>query len=68
MVTTNVAFMVDKLIGLRKLDEMRLGEVLTEDHICLKNQTYQDSENRTWYLLDCDKLIRSKDFATPYAT
>lgn len=68
VVTTNVAFMVDKLIGLRKLDEMRLGEVLAENHICLKSQTYQDAENRTWYLLDCDKLVRSKDFATPYAT
>lgn len=68
VVTTNVAFMVDKLIGLRKLDEMRLGEVLAGDHICLKNQTYQDAENRTWYLLDCDKLVRSKEFATPYAT
>ncbi len=68
VVTTNVAFMVDKLIGLRKLDEMRLGEVLAEEHVCLKSQTYQDSENRTWYLLDCDKLVRSKDFATPYAT
>lgn len=67
-VTSNVAFLVDKLIGLRKLDEMQLGETLPEDNICLKNQTYQDAENRVWHLLDCDKLIRSKDFATPYAT
>ena len=67
-VTNNVAFLVDKLVGLRKLDEMHLGETLSEDNICLKNQTYQDGENRVWHLLDCDKLIRSKDFATPYAT
>ncbi len=67
-VTSNVAFLVDKLIGLRKLDEMQPGETLPEDNICLKNQTYQDAENRVWHLLDCDKLIRSKDFATPYAT
>lgn len=67
-VTSNVAFLVDKLVGLRKLDEMKLGETLLEDSICLKSQTYQDDESRVWHLLDCDKLIRSKDFATPYAT
>ncbi|MES2501980.1 MAG: chemotaxis protein CheW [Pseudomonadota bacterium] len=67
-VTNNVAFLVDRLVGLRKLEDMRLGETVTDDSICLKAQTYQDSENHTWYLLDCDKLVRSKDFATPYAT
>ena len=67
-VTNNVAFLVDKLVGLRKLEEMQLGETMTEDNICLKAQTYQDGENHIWYLLDCDKLVQSKDFATPYAT
>ncbi len=67
-VTTNVAFLVDKLIGLRKLEDMQLGEVKSEESICLKAQTYQDDEKHVWYLLDCDKLVQSKDFATPYAT
>jgi twitching motility protein PilI len=67
-VTSNVAFLADKLIGLRKLDEMQLDEILPDDNVCLKNQTYKDDENRVWYLLDCDKLVRSKDFTTPYAT
>lgn len=65
-VTSNVAFLVDRLVGLRKLDEMQLNATLIDDDVCLKNQTYQDDENRTWYLLDCDKLVRSKDFMTPY--
>ena len=65
-VTSNVAFVVEKMIGLRKLDEMKLREEVIEDDICLKSQTYQDDENRVWYMLDCDKLIRSKEFATPY--
>jgi len=65
-VTSNVAFVVEKMIGLRKLEEMKLREELIEDEICLKSQTYQDDENRIWYMLDCDKLIRSKEFATPY--
>lgn len=65
-VTSNVAFVVEKMIGLRKLDEMKLRDEVIEDEICLKSQTYQDDENRIWYMLDCDKLIRSKEFATPY--
>lgn len=70
-VTSNVAFLVDKMIGLRKLEEMKLhtetkdNEAIAES-ICMKVQTYQDAENRVWHMLDCDKLIRSKEFATPY--
>ncbi len=66
-VTSNVAFVVDKMIGLRKLDEMKLREEAAEESSCLKTQTYQDEENRIWHMLDCDKLVRSKEFATPYA-
>ncbi len=66
-VVSNVAFVVDKMVGLRKLDEMKLREEAVEETPCLKTQTYQDDENRIWYMLDCDKLIRSKEFAAPYA-
>ncbi len=66
-VTSNVAFVVDKMIGLRKLDEMKMRDEMAEETICLKAQTYQDEENRVWHVLDCDKLVNSKEFATPYA-
>jgi twitching motility protein PilI len=65
-VTSNVAFVVDKMIGLRKLDEMKLRDEQAEETVCLKSQTYLDDENRIWHMLDCDKLVRSKEFATPY--
>ena len=65
VITSNAAFVVDKMIGLRKLDEMKLREEPAEDSLCLKLQTYQDEENRIWHMLDCDKLVRSKEFATP---
>jgi twitching motility protein PilI len=65
-ITSNVAFVVDRMIGLRKLDEMKLHEELKDETTCLRAQTYQDAENRIWYMLDCDKLVRSKEFATPY--
>ena len=65
-VTSNVAFVVEKMIGLRNLNDMKPYQMVDEDNVCLKVQTYQDDENRVWYMLDCDKLIRSKEFATPY--
>ncbi len=64
-ITSNVAFVVEKMIGLRKLDEMKLGDEVAEASICLKAQTYLDGENRVWHMLDCDKLVRSKEFAVP---
>ena len=64
---TNVAFVVEKMIGLRNINDMKPHEVKAEeDSVCLKAQTYQDDENRIWHMLDCDKLVRSKEFATPY--
>jgi twitching motility protein PilI len=66
-VTTNVAFVVEKLIGLRNLDDMQLRQEKIEDTVCLKPQTYIDAEELVWHMLDCDKLVRSKEFATPYA-
>jgi twitching motility protein PilI len=65
-VSTNVAFVVEKMIGLRNVNEMKLHDVAVDESPCLKAQSYQDDENRIWHMLDCDKLVRSKDFATPY--
>lgn len=65
-VSSNVAFVVEKMIGLRNLNDMKPHEVELEESACLKEQTYQDDENRIWHMLDCDKLVRSKEFATPY--
>jgi twitching motility protein PilI len=65
-VSPNVAFVVEKMIGLRNLNDMKPHEVESEESACLKEQTYQDDENRIWHMLDCDKLVRSKEFATPY--
>jgi twitching motility protein PilI len=65
-VTSNVAFVVDRMIGLRKLDEMQVSEEVIDESVCLKTQCYQDTENQIWHMLDCDKLVRSKEFTTPY--
>lgn len=65
--TSHVAFMVDSVLGLRNLNELQLRDESIQDMVCLKPQTYIDNENRVWHMLDCDKLVRSKEFATPYA-
>ena len=65
-ITSNVAFVVSKMFGLRKLDEMQVRKEAVDDSVCLKTQSYNDSENLIWHILDCDKLVRSKEFTTPY--
>ena len=65
-VSSNVAFVVEKMIGLRNINDMKPYEIESEENACLNAQTYQDDENRIWHMLDCDKLVRSKEFATPY--
>ena len=65
-VTSNVAFVVDKMIGLRKLDDMQVRKEALDESVCLKTQSYQDADHQVWYMLDCDKLVRSKEFVTPY--
>ena len=66
VITSNVAFVVDKMIGLRKLDDMQVRKEVLEDSVCLKTQSYQDADNQIWHMLDCDKLVGSKEFTTPY--
>lgn len=67
-VSKNVAFMVDKLIGLRRLDEMTVRDEASIETVCFKPQTYRDVEDKVWYLLDCNQLVKSKVFATPYVS
>ena len=67
-VSKNVAFIVDKLIGLRRLDEMTLRKETTLNTIFFKPQTYRDVEDKIWYLLDCNQLVESKVFAMPHAS
>ena len=67
VVSKNVAFMADKLIGLRKLNEMTLRKEVNQDTTCFKPQTYVDKDEKIWHILDCHQLVRSKIFASPYS-
>lgn len=65
-VASNVAFVVDKMIGLRKVDEMMQLDNMQDESMCLKSEVYEDVDGLSWNVLDCDKLVRSKEFVTPY--
>ncbi len=65
-VVSNVAFLVDKLVGLRKLDEMQQTTDVVQDELCLKSENYEDADKRLWFVLDSDKLVRSREFSAPY--
>ena len=67
-VSSNVAFLADRLIGLRNLASMKKRDEVLLDSICFKSETYEDDEMRVWHVLNCDMLVKSKEFATPYAT
>ena len=67
-ITANVGFLVDRLIGLRSTETLKLLKPSTEDSICFSADRYEDDEKKLWYVFDCKKLVSSRVFETPYAT
>lgn len=67
-ISSNVGILADRLIGLRNLETFKLLENMEEESVCFKQERYEDEEKRTWHVLDCEKLISSRDFETPYVT
>lgn len=67
-VMPHVAILVDKLIGIRKLEQMQVLENVTLDeqtHEFVGN-IYIDQEQKKWKVLDCTRLVQSKAFAQLY--
>lgn len=65
-VTPHVAFLVEKLIGLRKLEGMqKVGDSL-EHAFCMQHEVYEDEDGQQWMVLDCAKLVQSKEFIQSY--
>ncbi|OYZ67547.1 MAG: chemotaxis protein CheW [Methylophilaceae bacterium 17-43-7] len=65
-VTSHVAFLVEKLVGLRKLEGMqKVGDTL-EHGFCLKHDVYEDQDGNQWMVLECMKLVQSKEFIQSY--
>lgn len=67
-ISSNVGVLVDRLIGLRSIEVFKLQKSTKKDGEFFKSERYEDAEKNTWHVLDCEKLVGSKDFETPYIT
>jgi twitching motility protein PilI len=65
-VTSHVAFLVEKLVGLRKLEGMQKVSDTLEHAFCMRHEVYEDQDGNQWMVLDCEKLVQSKEFVQSY--
>lgn len=65
-ISSNVGFLVDRLVGLRNFEELKKRKK-TEASLCFKKERYEDEEGNVWHILDCERLVSSKEFEVPYA-
>ena len=64
-ITLQVGLVVDRLVGLRSLDQLKAKKSRKAQGFCFKTQTYDDSEGNNWLELDCHALIESRGFMQP---
>lgn len=67
-IISNVGFVVDKLIGLRSVESLKVLKDPAEESICFSSTRYEDEDKKQWYVLDCKKMVNSRPFEMPYAT
>lgn len=65
-VRPHVAFLVEKLIGLRKIEGMQKVSDTLEYAFCMQHEVYEDQDGHSWVVLDCEKLVQSKEFIQSY--
>lgn len=67
-ISSNVGLLVDRLIGLRSMENFEQKGKLEQGHICFSEDIYEDEHQTKWHVLDTVRLIESKEFETPYMT
>ncbi len=65
-ISSNIGFLVDRLVGLRNFEKLKKKKK-TEKTVCFQPERYEDEEGNLWYVLDCERLVSSKEFEVPYA-
>jgi twitching motility protein PilI len=65
-ISSNVGILVDRLVGLRQMDAFTIREGANHESICFQPEMYEDAEKKAWHILDCEKLVSSKELETPY--
>lgn len=66
-IVSNVSVLVDRLIGLRNLDDLSTQDGEADNGVCFKPVSYVDDESKVWNVLDCERLASSREFEVPYA-
>lgn len=56
---------VERLIGLRSLDELKVRDTTEEKPFCFKQTEYEDADGMRWLELDCQALVETKEFMQP---
>lgn len=64
-VISNVGLMVDKLVGLRNIQNMK--QISANENVaeCFRKQAYEDVDANVWLELSCDLLVKSREFTQP---
>jgi twitching motility protein PilI len=65
-IASHVALLVEKLMGIRKLEAMRKLTSERSTDFCMKPEMYEDEEGQVWYMLDCAKFVHAKEFVQSY--
>jgi len=63
--TAQVALLIDSLVGLRSVQDMRLQSDSKESGQLFSKHAYTDSDNNEWLELDTEALVQNKDFIQP---
>lgn len=63
--TTQVALMINGLVGLRSVDTMQAQAMNDEAESLYCRQVYLDADNNDWLEIDFEKLLRDKEFIQP---
>lgn len=63
--TTQVALLVDSLVGLRSVQGMHLRSANNDSKQLFSKQIYTDDDNNEWLELDTETLVQNKDFVQP---
>jgi len=64
-VTTQVAVVVDSLVGLRSVETMKQKPVTRNTEVFFSERSYEDVDSNEWFELDIEALVRNKLFTQP---
>lgn len=63
--TTQVALVVDSLVGLRSVKDMQPEATVADDARFYSRQKFTDAQGDVWYELDTEALVQDKNFIQP---